>query len=534
MLNLAAHIRLAAAALLFAMAGACGGDPDDENRAGECFTNDECGGGACFLGACVDTGAGLGVIDIDVQPRDNSGALRQRLQRVFDVAAGAQDLYLAKTLDVVGTISHIGPPLNGMVRAYSIVGENCEPANTDNVQTYDGTVVGDVVAISVVPGRYRFVITPVTTSQALPPLAYPNNGACGVEVVDGFRLDAVYPNDSALVTVRGKLRYSVNDTTGVAGAQVTVRTSVESAGFFSATVETTSDGTFSVLLPDGGQSFAVDVKAGSNINVPTVTFPSLSRTGETLGDLNLSVSALVTVAVNVLDESGAPVPDASVVVNGQVGSGTIQLTTASNANGGVTLNLRAGNYTIVALPRRTASVGLARASLVVTDGAMQIPPLTLVAPGKAMVSGTVYDAGGVGVPNARVTYRLRSIKAERDVTATTSSDGVYTVMVDTLSPIASESAAEFEVFVEPATDSREARYRELVRADQASPVHDIGLYPVNFAFGRVFNADGGLISLASLLFYANLGGPEPVLLGSTQSTQDGEFTVPLPSPSFAQ
>ncbi len=520
--------------MVFAMAGACGSDKDSGPKAGECFTNDECGGGACFLGACVDTGAGLGLIDIDVQPRDNSGALRQRLQRVFDVAAGAQDLVLAKTLSVVGTINHIGPPLNGTVRAYSIVGDNCEPTGTDNVQTYDGSITDNGVAITMVPGRYRIVITPSTTTLPRPPLVIPNNGECGVEVVDGFHLDALYPNDDALVNVRGKLRYSLNDTTGVAGAQVTVRTSIGNAEIFSATVESSGDGSFSVLLPNGGSNFTVDVKAGSNINVPTVTFSGLTLTNETLGDLNLSVSALVSVAVNVADEAGAPVPDASIVVNGQVGSGTIQLTTASNANGIATINLRAGSYSVVALPRRTASVGLARASLTITDGTAQVQPLNLVAPSKAMVSGTVYNAAGEVVANARVTYRLRSIKAERDVTATTSSDGAYTVLVDTLSPALTETSAEFEVTVEPATDSREARYRELVRAEQASPTHDIGLYPVNFAYGRIITAESTILPQAALLFYANLGGPEPVLLGVTQSTADGEFTVPLPSPSFAQ
>jgi hypothetical protein len=90
------------------------------------------------------------------------------------------------------------------------------------------------------------------------------------------------------------------------------------------------------------------------------------------------------------------------------------------------------------------------------------------------------------------------------------------------------------VTVEPASDSREPRFRELVRVDQVSPAHDIGLYGANFVFGKLLTANGDLLLQAALLFYANLGGDEPVLLGVATSTTAGEFAVPLPSPSFDQ
>ncbi|HSI04565.1 MAG TPA: hypothetical protein VLC93_08820, partial [Myxococcota bacterium] len=221
-----------------ALAAGCGDDSDDEVLRAECFANEECGNGACFLGTCVDTGAGLGTVDIDVQPRDNSGALRQRLSRVFDVASGSQDLYLAPTIQVVGQVSHVGEPFTGTVRAYSVVDGNCHPTSTDAVLVYDGDVVADQVAIALVPGRYRVVMTPAESMLIRPPLIIPNDGSCGLEIVDGTHLDAVYPNDAALVTVRGRLRYSINETTGVAGAQVTVRTTIGGAEYTSATVET--------------------------------------------------------------------------------------------------------------------------------------------------------------------------------------------------------------------------------------------------------------------------------------------------------
>ena len=517
---------------VFALA-ACGSDDKDAPLRAECFANEECGAGACFLGTCVDTGFGLGAVDIDVQPRDNSGALRQRIARVFDVASGAQDLYLAPTLEVVGEVAHVGEPFHGTVRAYSVVDGNCQPTATDAVLVYDGEVVADQVAIALVPGRYRVVMTPAESTLDRPPLIIPSDGSCGIEIGEGTRLDVVYPNDTAFVPVRGRLRYSTNDSTGVAGAQITIRTRVDGREYSSATVETAGDGTFAVLLPVGGTVFTADIKGGSNVNVPTVVFGNLSRTGDSLGDLNLGVSALVSVPLTVTDAAGAPVADATVLITGQVGSGTLALTSATSPSGAATLALRVGTYNVVVLPKRTAAVGLVRTTLAIGEGAAA-PTLTLVAPPKAEVSGIVYSSAGLPVANARVTFRLRAIKAERDVTATTASDGSYMVAVDTQGPTAADAAAEFEVTVEPASDSREPRFRELVRVDQVTPTHDIGLYDSNFVFGKLLTADGGLVQQAALLFYANLGGDEPVLLGVATSTTTGEFAVPLPSPSFAQ
>ncbi len=521
------------AVLLVAFVAACGASNDEGVLRAECFANEECGAGACFLGTCVETGFGLGAVDIDVQPRDTSGALRQRLSRVFDVASGSQDLYLAPTLQVEGVLSHTGEPFTGTVRAYSVVDGNCHPSATDAVLVYDGEVLADQVSIALVPGRYRIVMTPLEPALGRPPLIIPNDGSCGFEVGDGTRLDAIYPNDAALTTVRGRLRYSVNDATGVAGAQVTLRTSIGGAEYTSATVETAGDGTFSLLLPSGGSAFAADVKGASNVNVPTVVFSGLTANGDTVGDLNLGVSALVSVPLTVTDDAGAAVADATVLITGQVGAGTLSLTTATNPSGSATLALRVGTYNVVVLPKRTATVGLVRTTLAIGEGAAA-PTLTLVAPPKAEVAGVVYSAEGIPVANARVTFRLRGIKAERDVTATTVSDGSYAVAVDTQGPTANESAAEYEVTVEPASDSREPRLRELVRVDQVSPNHDIGLYGSNFVFGKLLTADGSLVQQAALLFYANLGGDEPVLLGVATSTMAGEFAVPLPSPSFAQ
>ncbi len=521
------------ATVLLGLAAGCGNSAADATPRAECFANDECGAGACFLGTCVEAGAGLGTVDIDIQPRNNSGALRQRLSRVFDVASGSQDLYLAPTVQVGGVIRHVGEPFSGTVQAYSVVDGNCRPTATDAVLAYDGEVVNDAVTIALVPGRYRIVMTPAESALARPPLILPNDGSCGIEIAPGARLDVAYPNDAALVSVRGRLRYSLNDTTGAAGAEVTLRTSIGGAEYTSATVETGSDGGFAVLLPEGATVFVADIKSGSNVNVPTLSIGNLTLTGDTLGDLQLGVSALVNVPLSVTDDAGTAVADATVLISGQVGSGTVALTTATNTGGGATLALRAGTYNVVVLPKRTAPVGLVRSTLTISEGA-SAPTLTLVAPPKAEVSGIVYSAVGAPVPNALVTFRLRNIKAERDVTATTTSDGAYMLAVDTQGPTADGGAAEFDVTVKPASDSREPRYRELVRVDQVSPNHDIGLYAANFVFGKLFTAEGGLLQQAALLFYANLGGDEPVLLGVATSTITGEFAVPLPSPSFAQ
>lgn len=516
--------------LVFAVA--CSGDDEaSPNDGAACFANSDCNG-ACFLGRCTDVGAGISNVSIDVQPPRVSGALRQRVQRTVDAEAGPQAIQLAASARITGSVVRDSRPVSGDIRAQLVTAPLCQPTTVDESTTYTGSVDNRGIDLNVIAGAYR--ITFIPNDDDLPPLTYPTDGTCGVALRDGMALALAYPEVSTRVS--GRLRYSTSDTTGVAGAQVVART-VDNAGtqHTSNVVGTGSDGSFAVDLPAAGTSYSLDVRAGTNLNVPTVSFPNLVRdSGGAVGDLTLDVSAPIPLQVSVVNASGEAINDATVTAVGTVGGGTLTVSGATSA-GAVTLSLRAGTFTIVAAPRRSLSAGLVGTTVTLVDSAIPAP-VALVAPPKAAVAGVVRTFDGSVLANARVTFHLTNTTTgtpDRDASATTDENGAYSLSVDAVD--FRGLPAEHEVTVDPPSGSRDPRLRQLVRIDASEVTHDITLLSATFLYGTVLDADGSPIPQTALLFYSNdLGGTAPLLVGVAQSDAIGEFAVPLPQPDAGE
>ena len=521
--------------LVFALAAACS-DKSASRDGDPCFSNNECDGNACFLGRCVDSGFGISSVSIDAQPSKASGALRQRVMQTIDASAGSQTITLAPTITIGGSVMRGGKRIDGDLTAQLVTAGNCQPATADNAITYTGSNDRRGFNLAVVPGVYRVTFTPEDDDPTLPPLTYPDDGSCGVTLAQGIGLNLTYSD--TLTPISGRLRYSASDTTGVAGAQIIARTvDIRGVRYESAMIETGQDGAFVLALPKAGESYTLSVRGGSNSNVPTVTLPNVTRgTDGSVGDLTLGISAPVAVQVLVVGPDGAPVNDVTVTAIGSVGGGTLSVsgaTAGANANAGVVnLSARAGDFTIQAAPRRSVSAGIAsrRITLVEANAAK----LTITLPAQASVAGTVRSADGVAVSNAKVTFHLtNTTTSDRDVTATTVQDGSYSVMVDALDAMG--NAAEHEITVDPATDSREPRLRELIRIESSTVTHDINLFSASFFYGTVVASDGTALPATALLFYSSdFGGSGPLLVGVSQSDTLGEFAVPLPQPNAGQ
>ncbi len=172
------------AGLTLAIAAGCSGGKDTKSKGGTCFSNNDCNGdAACFLGSCVDAGSGLGSVEIDVQPVQGSAVLPQRLSRNFDGSTGEQDLTLAPTLQIQGSVTGYTGSVNGTVRV-DLVGDDACPAlvdtsstvSTDDTLSYEADIADTTFEIDAVPGRYRVVLTPDPTTPN-PPIILPADGS---------------------------------------------------------------------------------------------------------------------------------------------------------------------------------------------------------------------------------------------------------------------------------------------------------------------------------------------------------------------
>lgn len=506
---------------ILALATACGSS-DDSSEGDRCFSNSDCSGDACFLGSCVGSGFGISVVTIDIRPPRSSASLRQRVIQVVDTSAGASNIQLAETLTVAGSVTRDGQPIEGTVSARLIEDGVCQPTVTDEALTYTADVERRGLALAAIPGFYRVNFTP--NDALLPPLTLPADNSCGVVLSDSTRLDLAYA--TTLPRLSGRLRYSGNDTTGVAGAAI-VATVVDANGlrWDSSSIETGPDGSFSVALPVDGDAYSVTVRPGSNTNVPVTKFDVVRDNDGRVGDLSLGVSAPIPLQVSVVTSTGEPVSNVTVTATGSIGNGLLTVSGATATAGTATLNLRSGVFAVVAAPRSSNASGIAGTSVTVTENSA--PRIVITLPAKATVAGVVRTSDGLPLANARVTFRLTTTTttSDREATVTSGPDGAYSVLVDATS--ATGTAAEHEVTVDPPADSRAPRVRELLRVDNASIQRDITLFPPTFFYGTIIDADALPVPAAALLFYSNIFGGN-LLVGVTQSDTRGEFAVALP------
>ncbi|MBI3179057.1 MAG: carboxypeptidase regulatory-like domain-containing protein [Deltaproteobacteria bacterium] len=528
----------------------------DDGGHTECFGIDDCTGGKiCFLATCVDPGFSISEVYAEITPPSDTPWLVQQVPGALDLSVGLQDISLRNSVVFSGKVLPVGEAASGSSLTGLITVRNPGYIPTRTVMR-QASVLATGFSVQVVPDSQPYVPTfEPEMSDVRPPYEYP-----------GLLINAnrpgenlLYPADASLVTITGQLRYTSSVDSKVVGAKVVGYADSACQKTRSTVVAATdSNGNFSLIFPERPSVVCVQVRAGTNNDlVPEAKFtPLAADSNNRLPDLILGVSPpdvpVVLVDAVVTDQSGNPVPDASVVYDGQVGVGRFRIAVTTDAGGRVVqTRLLPGSYAVAVAPSK-----LQPYALTVEDGVtIQTPQQVEMTVGrKVALAGLIFSHKGERVSNAAVKVTLRDNPASRpdpevrlpprEYNTRTDGTGAFRLLVDPGGPTCSvdaagtctctntaDTCAEYELVVEPATAL--AFYRELIYIGGVDREHDVQLYRPTLAYGRV--RDPGGVRLANVLlafFSTELGDPdEPLLVGVAQTNSDGEFVLPVPTPN---
>jgi hypothetical protein len=248
----------------------------------------------------------------------------------------------------------------------------------------------------------------------------------------------------------------------------------------------------------------------------------------------LGVEPPVSVSAVVYNENRDPVQDAAILFEGQVGEeGTFTAVGTTNTLGAVTCEDEAcklipGSYTVTVAPLEAQPYAITSAQIEVPN---PDPPVVVTVRNKVRVRGFVSSHDGQPVPGATVTLTLRGAPARRDFRAVTDGDGYYGVDVDPGEPGA---PVDYELVVETELTSGLPWYYALLKIEDVDRRADVTLYEPSFAYGRVLDPVGIPLADAFIAFYSlglEIREGEPLLVGVVQSSDAGEFALPVPTPN---
>lgn len=529
-------IALTLALTLTVLSGGC--SADDELDGAECFRIEDCGSeSVCFLARCVDPAFTLTEVRAEASPPRASGLLEQQLEDVISLNEGFQELRLRATVELRGIASAGNSAVAGVLSASSLLDSDCSPPIPGRRVAFNSAPTANGGYVLRAPtGRYRLAFTP--SDSGLPPLDLDNDQPCGTDLGDGGEFDIDYPPPSSRVRITGRLRASENVSTGVEGASVSaVGIDVEGRMLRSTTTLSDAEGSYELVFSSAVISVDVVVGPGERRLVPDVRFSELEPDSagalptQTVG-LEAPFDIAVTLTGDGDDDQAVSITDALLVYRGDVGAGTLSVSTNTLSS-----QLPPGRYELTVVPRLSQPFALAATEVTVESDLLQDPgaplEIDLELPRRIPVSGRVTDRLGNPVEDARVVFRSRQAPVVREFITTSSVDGTYAVSVD---PSVQESAAEYEVTVEPPPETGLPLLRQLVRVESADQVIELSLAESTFVFGEALDPDGRPIADALLLFFSRQLADDdtPVLVGTALAGSNGEFVLPLPVPEAGE
>lgn len=498
----------------------------------ECFRLEDCEevDGICFLAQCVDPGFEFTSLTARATPPSGSGLLEQEFAEPLRLEDGYQTLSLSESRSIVGVVRDAsGERVPGTVVANTPVDPSCAGLATQRQLRFTSVSSTNGFNLRLPEGTFSLTFVP-DDRETIPPLNL--TPPCGSPVADLGQIDASYP---ALTQVSGRLRQDADVSTGfVADASVSaVGTSIDGGALPSSEATSDSDGRFTLTF--AGAITELDVEIGptemANL-VPSAVFSGLAPVEGTLAPIVVGLAAPVALVANLAgrNEDGSPsasVSDARLVLEGQVGTGTLTIAADATANQGRAF-VRPGLYDVVVIPRQTSPFAISATEVEVPVGEEEVR-LSVVLGRRVPVSGRVVDAFSTPVRSARVVFRSRQSPVAREFSATTDVDGRYSLTVD---PSIRDDDAEYEVSIEPARASALPLQRELVRVEDDGGVIDFALSRSSFVFGQVLTPDGRPAENVLLDFFSNELELEdaPLFVGSAQADSSGEFALPVPVP----
>lgn len=500
-----------------------------------CINIDDClGDEVCFLGSCVNPGFSFNELYAEITPPNNSTYLPQQLPNTIQLNAGKQHLTLAPPVRFSGQIVEPTTPLQltGSLHTTSdgfIPGRPIVREILVSQTGFDATMM---------PGDYDVVFVPDISFAELPSHSY-FCGAARLNLQQDLQQDLTYPPPIESVVVEGRLLYNLTQLQSVvAGASIRGLSYDATCDQTLASTTTTSDaeGRFILAFPPGTETFSIEVKplAGSNTQIPEKIFGGLSTSQLNSGllpDLSLEVASPVAteIVVHGWDNGVATeaVADAEITVVGLVGSasepGIYTTTLRTNPQGSTgNVNLIPGEYTITVAPLVAGPYARGRLVQTLTNGGT----IELFVPLKVLVEGTLYSADSNPVTGAKILASLQELDVRREFRTTTDDQGRYSLLVDP----GETTDAIYEFSIEPKANSGLPRHREFVSLS-GSTTQDFHLYRPTFVFGDVRLADQKAAAQAIIAFYSlelSANGT-PLLVGLTQTNDDGEFVLPVPT-----
>ena len=540
-------MRWAASGLLLLVLAAAACKKDDSRDCGDhcgCFSIDDCDPEQiCFLGTCQSPGFSISDVYIDLFPPNSSGLLPQQdIESPRDLAAGLKfNIALRDSVVMSGRVqTDTGKALGGVLKS------RLHPPSPDTVvlpsgrlETSAGVSSSEDFSLTVVPGTYDLRFEPSSSSK--PPRLY-----SGYALGNDMFIPLSYPAEDSLVRVNGRVVASATAPSTISGAQVSgVALTDLNETLLSTTGVTDENGAYSLVFPPGARVLSIAIRPGSNPLVPEVTFGNLTAdTAGTIPDIVLNVPEDVTITTLVKDAGGAPVADATILFDGQVGEGEVKgrfvASGSSDEQGNVRTTLLPGDYKVTVAPATAQTYAITSTNLCIPpptggEGRCAVPttgaePVQLTVGAKITVSGVITAHDGSQVGGARVVYTLQNAATRREFSTTSRSDGYYQLKID---PAVGDGQAEYEVVVEPDQSTTGfPRFRALVYIGSVDAHTDIRLYPPSFVYGRVLDAGGAPVADVTIALYSvELGSAgAPLLVGLGKSTSGGEFVIPLPTP----
>jgi hypothetical protein len=530
--------------LRFVLALAAGGCQlgADEQAAIDCVTSSNCGGGnVCFLGRCVEPGFNITDVHLDMTPPSSSGLLPQvDVDSPRDLSTGSrQDVSLRGSVQMRGRVYTDSNDRAGVLIARRQL-DPALPKLPSTTLPIQSSVSGDFT-IGLVPGQYTLAFEPSSPQAALPPYSAWFTAARPLSTDDAdVVLDLQYPRDSDMVVVTGSVIASVMSPNPVADAVITGKArDADDNELHSTSAVTNQDGVYTLVFPPGAlPNFEIKARPGLNPLVPNATADLNFQSGNELERFSLELGGITEVQAALTTIDGLRVPNATVLFEGTVAAGTFTTTALTDFNGVTAdLDLLPGTYTVTAAPSRSGPYALRMKSVCIGDvsgctAEAVASRVDLIVGSKVRLVGYVTAHNGAPVGGARVLATLQSSPVTREFSTTTRGDGGYILDVD---PGTEAAPARYEIVIEPEQSGAAPlpRHRELIEVSTASQ-QDVGfrLYDASLVHGRVYDPAGRPLSGVRVAIYSTswpLGEADnPLLIGLGQSSEDGEFVVPIP------
>ncbi|MCA1826839.1 MAG: carboxypeptidase-like regulatory domain-containing protein [Myxococcales bacterium] len=485
-----------------------------------CSSSRQCDQNAvCFLGECRPHSSALSLVVAEVQPPNTSSLGTLQLGGIDLQQAAVQDFTLVAPLTASGTVAQVqdaNAGTAGVPGAAVTFTEHAPPIPDRSELVSARTDSSGAYAVTKLPQGFWDVV--VEPPAPLPPYRPPE-----VFSTTAPQLAFTLPSTTSLVRVQTALVVGA-DGGPIPGENVTA---VDSAGMpLSSPSLTQADGGFSLLLPPGTTGYFLQVGPPPDGDGGTV-LPNYDQISPG-SPVAVELPPIATLQGQVVDSTGAAVPAARVYARHEGPTWKLARSTTADSNGGYSLTLREGLYSVEAAPPSTIDTPAVSPETSMLVSATAPATLNPVCPPKVRAFGLITRADGTPVA---ANFQITATRLADDLITTrtafstpTTADGFWHVTAD---------PGRYRVEIVPTADS--GLPRKVVQIDLPGgtsgsaefQMPTIVLSPPLVVGGTV-TGGGQVVVNATVSFFAVDSTGHGVLLGTAPTDSKGHYTVVLP------